>query len=139
MIIIQGAMQAEEGGTSALFQRSRVGIGVLQATGVVYNGVQGVGSGQGKVAVKTSQSDVAKVLERGESELHVKKSDRSSGNREDAGQGSIESDLEEAKVGLGVERKEVGQRIHCNRGEPKPIHDHSRSRAEVGGSLPGED
>jgi hypothetical protein len=47
--------------------------------------MQGVGSGQGKVAVKSSQSDVAKVLDRGETEFHVKKPDRSSGDREDAG------------------------------------------------------
>jgi hypothetical protein len=69
----------------------------------------------------------------------VKKPDRSSGNRKDAGQGSIESDLEETKVGLGTERKKVGQRIHCDRGEPKTIHDHSRLCEEVGGSFPGED
>ncbi len=47
------------------------------------------------------------------------------------GQGSIENDLAEAEVGLGAESKEVGQDIHCNRGKPKPIHDHSRSRAEA--------
>ena len=69
----------------------------------------------------------------------MKKPDRSSGNRKDAGQGSIKSDLEETKVGLGAERKKVGQRINCDRGEPKPIHDHSRLRPEIGGSLPGKD
>jgi hypothetical protein len=47
--------------------------------------------------------------------------------------------LEEAKVGLGAEGEEVGQRIDGNRGKPKPIHDHSGSCPEVGGSLPGKD
>jgi hypothetical protein len=104
-------MQAEEGGTSALFQRSTDGIGALQATGFMHNGVQGVGSGQGKVTVKTSQSDVAKVLERGEYELHVKKSDGSSGNREDEGQGCIHSDLEQTEVGLGGSLVRRGRRL----------------------------
>jgi hypothetical protein len=79
------------------------------------------------------------MLERGESELHVKKPDRSSGNRKDVGQGIIEIDLEETKVGLDEERKEVGQRINCNRGDPNPIHDHNRLRVEVGGIVPDED
>ena len=63
-----------------------------------------MGSGQGKVAVKSSQSDVGKMSEWGKTELNMKESDRSRRNREDAGQGSIESDLEETQVRLGTER-----------------------------------
>ena len=43
----------------------------------MHNGMQGVGSGQGKVTVVSRQCDVAKVLERREAELRVKKPDRS--------------------------------------------------------------
>ncbi len=42
-------------------------------------------------------------------------------------------------MGLGAEGEEIGQRVHGDRGEPKPIHDHSGSRPEIGGSLPGKD
>ena len=96
--------QSEERCTSALLQGSRAGVGALQSTGIVHNGVYGVGSGQGKVAVKSSQSDVAKMLEWGETELNMKESDRSRRNREDTGQGSIESDLEETQMGFGTQR-----------------------------------
>ena len=54
--------------------------------------------------MKSSQSDVAKMLEWGETELNMKESDRSRRNREDTGQGSIESDLEETQMGFGTER-----------------------------------
>ena len=54
--------------------------------------------------MESSQSDVAKVLEWGETELNMKESNRSRRNREDTGQGSIESDLEETQVRLGTER-----------------------------------
>ena len=85
MIIVKWAVQTDEGGPSALFQRSRVGIGAAQSTGVVHNIVQCVRGSQSKVAVKPSQGDVAQVLERGKAEFHVQKSDRRSGDREDAG------------------------------------------------------
>jgi hypothetical protein len=93
------------------------------------------------VTVKTSQSDVAKVLERGESELQRKNRTEAMGTEKMRDKDALRATWRRRRptVGLGAERKEVGQRIHCNRGEPKPIHDHSRSRAEVGGSLPGED
>jgi len=71
VIIVKWAVQTDEGGPSALFQRSRVGIGAVQSTGVVHNIVQCVRGSQSKVAVKPSQGDVAQVLERGKAEFHV--------------------------------------------------------------------
>ena len=96
-------------------------------------------SSQSKVAVEPSEGDVTKMLEGGETELYMKETDGSRGDREDARQGSIKSNLEETKVRFSTERKEVGQCMHCNRREPKTVQYHSRTRAEVGGSLPGED
>ncbi len=49
----------------------------------------------------------------------------------------LDNCLTETKVGLDAERMEVGQRINCNRGDPNPIHDHSRLRVDCWGQRPG--
>jgi hypothetical protein len=92
VVIIQGTIQAEEGGTSSLIQRIRSRIGALHTT-VVHNGVQGVGSCQGKVSVKASQSDITEVVERGKAEFHMKESDRRIGRAEIGGRVPCEDKL----------------------------------------------
>ena len=57
-------------------------------------------SSQSKVAVEPSEGDVTEMLEGGETELYMKETDGSRGDREDARQGSIKSNLEKTKVGL---------------------------------------
>ena len=50
----------------------------------------------------------------------------------------LDNCLTETKVGLDAERMEVGQRINCNRGDPNPIHDHSRLSVDCWGQRPGQ-
>ena len=81
VIVILRVSQTEEGRPGALFKGGGVGTGVMKATGLVHDRVESVGGGQGKVAVETSEGNVALVGKWGETQVNAKELD---GDRRDA-------------------------------------------------------
>ena len=69
VIVIVGSAESYEGGPRTLFQGVEVEIRRLESARLMHDGVEGVRRGQSKVAMKSSESYITLMMERGESEF----------------------------------------------------------------------
>ena len=80
MVIIVRSAESDKGSPGALFEGVGGEIGALKSTGVVHDGVQGVGGGKGEMTIESGEGYVALIKERGKSQFNMEKPDGSFGD-----------------------------------------------------------
>jgi hypothetical protein len=85
------------------------------------DGMEGVRRGEGEVPVESGEGYVALVLQWGEAEFHLEKSDGRWRDPEYARKGGVECHLKEVKVVRCVKRKKVQEGVDGHHGPKDSI------------------